>query len=164
MSKVSYFIQFNMLSAAIEPQQFDHTAADGKDRFEHNREDKLYIELLHLCSNHESLIAQLHNTSRTGYMHLGKSKYIMGPQNVGQNQYDLRASNATSTVAISESGPLTLEHGDGPDPLAMFGILAPPSLKSAQTNFKTSLELMIAVVNNRSRINDITSTLTMMDI
>lgn len=131
------------------------SSASKEESLMHNEQDLQYIKLLNLVDEYESLKETIANSMRKGFMDLSKTKYILGPNNVGELQYDYNMK-ASVEISITEDDHLMSESISGStDASNWFGMLPPPSLKSAQNSFKSSLDLMMALANKRIEINNL---------
>ena len=124
--------------------------------------DALYTELLELTSMYQQLTETASHTISIGFLHLGKSKYIMGCDAISQHSYHLGPMSPQTICRVSPQKDVngaclfsTKMNDDEKvvDVLNWFGKLVPGSLKSAQANFRLSLEMLVKVVQTRHQID-----------
>lgn len=117
--------------------------------------DDLSIRNLELCNDFIKLKLDLENRMKDGWMHLAKSRYLMGYNNVSGLQIDERNTTALAHVEATEpkGQPLKVEVrlNDDKEKLRelskIFGVLTPSNVKSAQVQFSKCLELIGELVS-----------------
>lgn len=128
--------------------------------------DVLLIRHLELIQEYVDLSLKAEVYQREGYLNLAKIRFIEGPHSMSRmrlptqdsEEYDavikVMQDNSTKiTVRSLWQEPNSSENVN--KLLRQFGILSPPSVKTAQANFRENLALSIDRVNVMQELNEV---------
>jgi vacuolar-type H+-ATPase subunit D/Vma8 len=118
--------------------------------------DPLIRQYLERLDQYQQLQAVLSSELSQGYMDIARANYststsASGLRRFGQDQYDERVK-AAKKIKINDENTVTLamvESEKKVNPINMFGILVPSSLREAQQCFVVALDKIIEVINSK---------------
>ncbi|KAG5366497.1 hypothetical protein CJU89_0927 [Yarrowia sp. B02] len=124
--------------------------------------DELFVSLLQLVDDYERLTSQMCEQLKKGHLDVAKANYdnFMAASTfnsrISRSSYDERPRRAQITVL--HRGEFTIEEKkegkkEGKDdPIRMFGIMPPYTLRTAQEHFRHAVDTMVELVNVKSRL------------
>lgn len=133
----------------------DDTSSSGSD--------DLFVSLLQLVDEYELLTNEMCEELKSGHLDVAKTNYdnFMASSTfnsrISKFSYDQRPQDAQITVSHASSGNFTIHHkkeekGAKTDPIRMFGLMPPYTLRTAQSHFRTALDKLVELANVKSRL------------
>lgn len=124
--------------------------------------DDLFVTLLQLVDDYEHLTRDMCEELKKGYLDVAKTNYdnFMAASTfnsrISRFSYDERPQSAQITVSHS-SDVFTIhrkeeEKGSKTDPIRMFGLMPPYTLRTAQGHFVVAVSKMVELANVKSRL------------
>lgn len=148
------------LLEGLSKLEIDNLAREDDDGSSGN--DDLFVTLLQLVDDYEHLTRDMCEELKQGHLDVAKTNYdnFMAASTfnsrISRFSYDERPQCAQITVSHA-SEKFTIhskkeEKGAKTDPIRMFGIMPPYTLRIAQGHFQSAVDKMVELANVKSRL------------
>jgi hypothetical protein len=115
--------------------------------------DDLIEEYLVALDSYEKAQMCVGSSFASGFMDLAKANQSQSLNTrFGQDMYDDRIK---ALKQVTNCEPLYITTTDVKNPLNMFGILVPPSLRAAQQAFSCGLDAVVDVINSKAKVEQL---------
>lgn len=127
-------------------------------------DDDLFVTLLQLVDDYEHLTRDMCEELKKGYLNVAKTNYdnFMAASTfnsrISRFSYDERPQSAQITVSRS-SDVFTIcgkkgeeKEAKKSDPIRMFGLMPPYTLRTAQSHFQKAVDKMVELANVKTRL------------
>ncbi|KAG5365402.1 hypothetical protein CJU90_4482 [Yarrowia sp. C11] len=151
------------LLEGLSKLEIEHLASEDNEG--NSGSDDLFVTLLQLVDEYEHLTSCVCEELKQGHLDVAKANYdnFMAASTfnsrISRFSYDERPQNAQITVS-RESGVFTIHKDEKEaktDPIRMFGLMPPYTLRTAQGHFQKAVDMIVELANVKSRLEALES-------